>query len=355
MKIKVAVLDNDRLYLNRLNTAFSNKYYDKVEMYSFTNMEAALSTIEVERVDVFVANVAFDVDTNMLPKRCSFAYLTETTGVEKVKNQRTVCKYQKLDLIYKEILVIFSEGMSDSTSINIDNDAQSVIFNFTSPAGGVGNSTVAIAFAKRLAKKGNKVLYLNLENFGTTNLLLNGEGTYNFSDVIYALKSKKSNIALRLESFVKTDNSGVCFYDVVKNPLDIFELNEEDISVLIKTLKIIGNYKYIIIDKNLAFDKISMNIYKESYKIVFVSDGSSVANEKLNMAYKTMDTIEKTKDIMLTKKSVVIYNKFRQRTGKILDENLIQNIGGFPYFENAENNQVVDELLKDEKFDNLLK
>ena len=45
MKIRVAVLDNDQIYLDRFVSAFSAKYSDKVELYSFSNLEIALDTV----------------------------------------------------------------------------------------------------------------------------------------------------------------------------------------------------------------------------------------------------------------------------------------------------------------------
>ena len=36
MKIKVALLDKDKEYLNRLTGVFNTKYADKLEVYSFT-------------------------------------------------------------------------------------------------------------------------------------------------------------------------------------------------------------------------------------------------------------------------------------------------------------------------------
>ena len=36
MKIKLALLDSDQNYLNRIVTAFNIKYADKLEIYSFT-------------------------------------------------------------------------------------------------------------------------------------------------------------------------------------------------------------------------------------------------------------------------------------------------------------------------------
>lgn len=39
MKIKLALLDNDQNYLNRIVSVFNIRYADKLEIYSFTKIE----------------------------------------------------------------------------------------------------------------------------------------------------------------------------------------------------------------------------------------------------------------------------------------------------------------------------
>ena len=99
MKIKLALLDNDQNYLNRIVSVFNIRYADKLEIYSFTRIESALSALESTRIDVFVSSVAFDVNTAALPKRCGFAYFVDSADIDSVNNQRAICKYQKADLI----------------------------------------------------------------------------------------------------------------------------------------------------------------------------------------------------------------------------------------------------------------
>ena len=87
---------------------------------------------------------------------------------------------------------------------------------FSSPSGGVGTSSMAAACAVHYAMQGKKVLYLNLEKFGSADVFFSGEGQFDMSDIIYTLKSKKTNLALKLESCVKQDISGVYFYSQSK-------------------------------------------------------------------------------------------------------------------------------------------
>ena len=44
MKLKVAILDNDINYLDRLTSTFNSKYADKLEVYSFTEKEKVIET-----------------------------------------------------------------------------------------------------------------------------------------------------------------------------------------------------------------------------------------------------------------------------------------------------------------------
>lgn len=75
MKIKLALLDSDQNYLNRIVTAFNIKYADKLEIYSFTKLESAMAALEPSRIDVLVASDTFVVESSALPKRCQLAIL----------------------------------------------------------------------------------------------------------------------------------------------------------------------------------------------------------------------------------------------------------------------------------------
>ena len=109
MKIKLALLDSDQNYLNRIVTAFNIKYADKLEIYSFTKLESAMAALEPSRIDVLVASDTFVVESSALPKRCQLAYFVESADVDSVNDQRAICKFQKADLIYRQILSIYSE------------------------------------------------------------------------------------------------------------------------------------------------------------------------------------------------------------------------------------------------------
>jgi cellulose biosynthesis protein BcsQ len=344
MKIKLALLDADKAYTDRLMSALTNRYSDKLELYSFTELETALDGVESARINVFIADSAFDIDVKRLPRHCGFAYFVEAATIETYRGEIAICKYQKVDSIYKAALDIFSETVSEAIGIRADSGTDVRVIAFASPAGGVGSSSAAAACARSFALAGKKTLYLNLEQFGGAELFFTGEGQADFGDVIFALKSRKANLSLKLESCVKRDRSGVFFFAPPKTALDMAELNAEEIKRLMAELKLIGTYESVIIDANFSLGDDSMEIFKAAAELVLVSDGSELANVKITRAYRAMELTERVSGVALLPRVALFYNKFSNKTGRMIEDG-IRTLGGAPRYERAETEQVIEQLV----------
>lgn len=345
MKIRLAILEDNAQYLNRIVNVFNTKYSDKVEVYSFTDQKAAIHTVCTQKIDVLLSNEIFEINPEELPNRCAFAYFTDSADIESIRGQQAICRFQRIDLIYKQILSIFSEKAEDIIGIRAD-DSSTRILSFTSAAGGTGSSTMASACALSLAQKGLKILYLNLEMLGNAEMIFSGEGQYDFTDVIYALKSRKSNLGLKLESIVRKDQSGVCFYAPAKVALDIKELGAEDIERLLKELTFSGIYDYIVLDIDFSIDDKFLQIWKRSHSLIFVSDGSKIANWKFERAFTALGILENQNDQVRIDRFCILYNKFSNKTGKVIQGVDIKDLGGIPRYEHATTKQVVEQVKK---------
>lgn len=353
MKIKLAILEKDQSYLNRIVSVFGTKYADKLQIYSFTDMDVAFSTLETAKIEVLVASDAFEIDVSKLPKRCGFAYFVDSADVETLNGQRTVCKFQKADLIYKQILSIYSENAGNVSGLKFGDDSCKIVF-FQPVSGGVGASSMAAACAIYFAAKGKKTLYLNLERFGSSDLFFEAEGQFDISDIIFALKSKKTNLAMKLESCAKQAENGVYFYSQSEIALDMMELNSEDIMRLISELQLAGSYDYIIVDTDFSIDREALNIYRKAHTVVWVCDGSEASNNKLLRAFNAISTLEQNADSSILNRMVLVYNKFSNKTSKMLTEIGIKNIGGAPRFEHATSAQVLEQLSAKNMFDAIM-
>ena len=353
MRIKLAILEKDQIYLKRIVTAFSTKYADKFEIYSFTDQTVAQSTLDASRIDVLVASDAFEIDVTALPKRCGFAYFVDSIDVDKVNDQRAICKFQKAELIYKQILSIYSENAGSVSGVKLGDDSTKVIL-FSSPCGGCGTSTVAASCAIHFALQKKKTLYLNLEMFGSSDSFFKAEGMFDMSDIIYALKSKKANLAMKLESCVKQDESGVNFFSQSKVALDMHELTAEDIMRLVSELKLHASYDYIVIDMNYSMNNETIKIYKQSHALIWVGDGSEISNLKLQRAYNALCIREQKAEAALTNKLCLIYNKFSNKSSKMVGDIGLKNIGGAPVYSHATTKQIIDQISVMNMFDSIV-
>lgn len=353
MKIKLAILEKDVNYLNRIVTVFSTKYADNFEIYSFTDPQVALSSLDNAKIDVLLASDAFEIDVAGLPKRCGFAYFVDSADIDTENDQKAICKFQKADLIYKQILSVYSEKAGSISGLKFGDDTTKICM-FTSPSGGAGTSTMAAAAALRFASQNKKTLYLSLEKFGSPDTFFEGEGQFDMSDIIFALKSKKANLPLKLESCVKQDPRGVNFYSQTKLALDMLELGYEEIERLISELKLIGSYDYIVVDFDFDINKDAIKICKLAHSVIWVGDGSPASNAKIFRAYNAITTLEDKADLPLNSRIALIYNKFSNKTSKALDEELgLKNIGGAPRYEHATTAQILEQLSKQDMFDKI--
>lgn len=353
MKIKLAILEKDVNYLSRIVSVFSTKYADKFEIYSFTDPQVALANLEGAKIDVLVANDAFEIDAASLPKRCGFAYFVDSVDINTENDQRAICKFQKADLIYKQILSVYSEKAGKISGFKIDDDSTKVCI-FNSVSGGTGASTMAAAAALHFAAQNKKTLYLNLEKFGSSDSFFEGEGQFDMSDIIFALKSKKANLSLKLESCVKQDPKGVYFYSQSKIALDMLELDCDEIMRLISELKLTGSYDYIIIDADFSINKDAIKICKLAHSVIWVGDGSEISNTKVFRAYNALVTIEEKADSPLTNRLHLVYNKFSNKTSTALTDIAIKTIGGAPRYEHATTAQVLEQLCTKDIFDKIV-
>lgn len=353
MRIRLALVDSDEGYLTRIVTVFNNKYVDKFEIYSFTSMEAALDKAAPYKIDILIASDSFEVDTGKLPAKCGFAYFVDTAGVSRVGQVPAICKFQRADLIYKQILSVYSDLAGDLVGKESDAGACKMIM-FTSPAGGVGTTCASVACATRLAKGGQRVLYLNLDKFGSTDLMLSADGQFDMSDIIFAIRSKKSNLPMKLESCVKCDKKGVHFYSQPKVALDMMELDTEDEARLLTTLKKSANFNYIIVDRGFSIEKDTIQLFQMMSEVVIVSNGSESANSKIDRALTALAIVAQGDDLPIMNRISVFYNNFGSKTGKKITTPDIRELGGAPHYGQATIRQVIEQVSALDDFGKLL-
>lgn len=352
MKIKLAILDPSKKQLNRIAAALASKHDDMLEIYSFSDPEIALQNIRKNRIRVFLANECFTIDTANL-EQCGFAYLSESKGSSNSNGDRTVCIFDKIEDIYKQILEIFMHA-GGSLNSHSDHDGSSRVIAFCSAGGGVGASSLAAACAIRCASLHKRVLYLNLESLGDPAAFFEGEGENNLSDVFYTLKGKKNALNMKLTTTVRHDPNGVFFYAATRSARDLLELEQEELQELLNELKRRCGYDYIILDMDFGLDESAVLLYQNSDVVVMVSDGTEISNRKTERACQALEETEQKMDLFLLDRLCLLYNRGSSRTSKDAQLPDIRVLGKYPMIANATNKQVVQTLAQSGIFEQIL-
>ncbi len=359
MKIKLAILDGDRNYLEKMRAAFVRRYSDEIEFYLFTAKNAALDALYTSRIDVFLFNKNVDVSPEQIPGGCLYAYLSDFSGIESHNGRPVICKFQRMDLIYKQILGVCAENKWVVPGVK-SSESKGKVLLFCGASGGVGTSSAAAACAVRFSEKKKKVLYLSLQKLSGADLYFSGEGIKCMSDLILSLQDPEANLRVQLQSWVKEDASGVCFFSQAKNPLDMMELDGEDILRLVSELKALGDYDYIILDVDLALNRDMMPVYRAVDEIVMVGDHSRECTAKTDRALFALKALDGKGDKPLTGRICLLYNRVGSEDEVDVSDPDVRVLGGVGIFKSdktrkiARNRKIIENLATMEMFDRLM-
>jgi Mrp family chromosome partitioning ATPase len=333
MKIKLALLDLDKSYIQRFYDAINKYYSNRFEIHAFTNENSLLNFLKLNKMEILLIHESINLNIEhdsrliiikLVEKHTEEIELSNSLSESSLHNERnSLYKYQRISLIYKEILNVYSKVYKTSTynekNSSLDNlNSKTTVISFMSTGMGSGTSTIASSLALKLAEKDKKTLFLDLQSFATINTIFNAEGKFSMSEIIYAIKSNKENIAARLESAVKMDSSGVFFYDSCENPLEISELKADELIKLLNFFREAGYYEYIVIDINYLINELCLCLLKHSDKVFFVTQNRDEHRTRLDKIIKSIRirAIHNNENYM--DKVNIIYNKF---INNILDMN----------------------------------
>ena len=349
MKIRTAILDGDKTYVGRFFDIFNKNYSNKIEIHAFTSEDSLLNFLKNSKIDVLLIHEGIELNTK-LDNKVIVLKLVEKNSIENQLN--SILKYQKISLIYKEILNAYSQVYKGL--IFNDKNFSTNIISFMSSGTGSGTSTLASAFALYLSKKGLKTLFLDLQSFATINSIFNAEGKFSMSEIIFAIKSNKADIATRLESAVKMDKSGVFFYDPCINPLERNEITAEDLTRLLDALKEFGDYEYIIIDIDYLVNETCLRLLKYSNRIFFVINTTEENQLKLSGIMKSIEIISNQNNEIYTDKINIIYNKFVNGKGVMYQNDGIRIACYVPKFSESDIISIVKEISATSMLDKLV-
>lgn len=343
MKLKLAICTTDQNFAARFINYFNIHYSDRTELSQFTDITILGEYSKKEHPDICLIGTEFlELAEGAIAESSIISVLTEEAD-EEAGNFPCVYKYQKAEMIYKELLNIYADRRNGFKAFHKHASNEAHTYVFCSASGGAGATTVALAYAIKLAKEKN-VLYLNLQQYSNADLVLRGEGNGKFDDVIFALKSKRGTLSLKLEGLVRKSKENVNFFASCDNPLDLQEITVEELQRLIREVVTCGLYQDVIIDIDSKLGQLEIAAMEAADYVVLVEGGNLSNSLKYTKFHKALETIENREGKDLLSKLLLFYNRFSNKTGMEITENQIPVIGGIPRFEGVQMEAIVSRM-----------
>lgn len=348
MKIKVSVCSDDTLYCEKLVNYFNSHYYDKFQWNIYTQSGYMRHLFESDTSDLILIGEEMQSELQTLDEAIRdsqlWAYLVDDAG-EKEEGIIYLEKYRRADQIYKDLLDLYAQKEhTHYENISIVS-SKTTFIAFVSASGGVGASTIACAAAKAFSRM-EKVLYLNLEDLGSCEKSFAGECKSGLDELVFAAKSRRNTLGLKVESSVSRDESGTYYFKECANPMDLQSLSPEDIKELLKAVAASKAYDKVIIDLGNGLRDKEIAVLSMANRIIMVTDHSETALLKLQRYLQYIQTVEEVRRVDIISKIQIYYNKTLKSMQIPEQISQIRVKGAIPLIENGNFAGIIQKIAK---------
>ena len=272
MKIRLLIATNDEQYAQRL-WASGTPQNDIVEISVCTDYAHLNTMLSSNKYEVLL------LEQDAIPYvRTSSAQLQillwdqTQSAVTGVPDTIYIKKYQRISLILSQVITHYAQVAPEQMGL----DKSSRITAVWSPAGGVGKTSVALAFAAHHAAAHKKVTYLDLEAFSGIPVLFSQPG----NSLTTVFEQLGGNMALQLRGLLTTDSTtGIGFWGAPNNYDDLNALSRDELTDLIRAAS--HEIDELVIDLSSVCSEKIWDTFDLADQILLVVDQSPVAQAKL--------------------------------------------------------------------------
>ena len=230
-----------------------------------------------------------------------------------------ISKYQRISALVANMLEQYAKVSPDSRGYDSKRARITAVW---SPAGGVGKTTVALAYAGKMASEGKQALYLNLEHFSSAPAYFHETGR-SISSVFEMLEAHEGNVRI-LISGIRCQESGVSYFCRPDNFDDMNILSPENIAALVDTCSEMTDE--LIIDMSSVCGERERQVFDLADSVFIVTDSSSTAQAKLCQFSAQHNVFGRIKE-----KAVFIANR-----GAEIGAPLVDTIISLPFVQTAD-------------------
>lgn len=307
-RINIFIADTDKFYSESLGKYLNSnsRNYNISIFTSITAMQKEITGSKKQPDIILISEDFYSPDVNF----GSYTFILTDRNI-KTNENNFIYKYQTAESILEKI----NKHMEDNSPSIYKTPASSIntkVISVVSPDGGCGKSVLSFFLAAEIAQTGTRVLLLDLQSVSSLSSFIDLEyAKPGLSDIFYYIKGYREDLSSILNKYLCTNSSfGIDYIPPLANPMDMEELNPEDIEILINELKNLGKFDIIIIDTDSMINIKTSSLMDSSDAVILVTGSGPIENKKLLVFEAAFNKLYQDKD-MLKNNLLYINNNFK--------------------------------------------
>lgn len=267
-KPRIIIADSDINYVIPLQLKFAEDFFEKADIEIVTDpayFKELLAT--PQRADILI--VSEDMYDHSL-KRHNISHIFLMT--EQYDEAQTsdlminpIFKYTSIKEIFNEIIGKSAEALQ----VHNKKKQECQILLVCSASGGTGKTTVAMGVSASLTKNYKRVLYVNADRLHSFQYMLENTTPITAADVYAKLNSAGDNIYSEIKHIIRKEHFS--YIPPFKAALMSLGLQYSVYEKLILSAKKSGDYDFIVVDCDVAFDEDKAQLINLANKVIVVT------------------------------------------------------------------------------------
>lgn len=353
MWMRLLICMKDKIYAQRLTAFWEREYGDKMEISVFSEPQYLQESEKSRTADIVLFGDEYVEEAVSISKNTPWTWAVLTQQIYEGEQDSVVrlAKYQRADILYKEVLDLYSEnGRVRQTHALAKSGGDCQVYVFLAASGGVGTTTVARAYAAKCAQY-ERVVYLDLRMFEAG--WQSNEEDHGMEEVILALKSRRDILSIKLMSAVSDTSEKVKTYAPGRDPLNLLEITGEDVKRLVEMLRGLGEYQKIVFDAGNNLTAREIALFECADSLICVAQDDENNRIKYEKLYKILGTLELKDHVKLYRKMMIFRNKAVRKERIAWGGAGVRECGWAPKVEEAAYQAVIARIKQSDAFDEM--
>jgi len=303
MKVKLLIATEDEAYAKLLSDNISEQNVDIIDVTVCNVLDGLEEIISNRKYNVALMDTVFIEHISIAGIHLPLLLWSENESVTDLPVQYgRINKYQRISSIVTSILEQYAKVSKSKPGVDSKHTNITAVW---SPAGGVGKTSVALAYALSCVpvdsnSETKKVFYLNLEDFSSIPSIFNEKGK-SISSVFEMLESNEGNAEMLIQA-ISCCEKNITYLNSPDNYDDLCILSGENVNDLVLNCAKLADE--LVIDLSCACNQRVRKVFELATAVLIVTDGTAVSEVKINQFISQNGIYESIKE-----KVTVIANK----------------------------------------------